>query len=349
MSTGLVALLDDVVGLAKIAAASMDDVAAQAAKAGTKAAGVVIDDAAVTPRYMVGVAAQRELSMVAKIALGSIKNKLVYLLPLALALNWLAPWIVTPLLMFGGLYLSYEGAEKVLEAVLPHAAEAHDSGQPASDGSPREIEATKVASAIRTDFILSAEIMAMILASVPDASLFVQAAVLVSVGLAVTVGVYGAVALIVKADDVGVALAANPQPASSLLGLRAPASEPSPLDRAFRRPAQAVGRGLVKGMPPFLTGLGLVGVVAMLWVGGGILVHGLETFGWATPAHGLARLSHAAEALPAAGGAVAWAAEAMGLAVLGLIAGALSIPIVQWILKPLARLVRPRPAAETPP
>ena len=127
MSIGLLALLDDVAAIAKVAAASLDDVASQAAKAGVKAAGVVIDDAAVTPRYVVGFSAKRELPIVGKIASGSLRNKLLILLPAALALSYFLPWAITPLLMFGGAYLCYEGVEKVYEIIVPHHAHAHEA------------------------------------------------------------------------------------------------------------------------------------------------------------------------------------------------------------------------------
>ncbi|HEY8581275.1 MAG TPA: DUF808 family protein, partial [Beijerinckiaceae bacterium] len=207
MSTGLIALVDDVVGLAKLAAASLDDVAAQAAKAGSKAAGVVIDDAAVTPRYVVGIEARRELAMIGRIALGSLKNKLLILTPAALFLDWAAPWAVTPLLVLGGGFLCYEGAEKVFEALFPHAAHAHEEAVAPAPQDPKALEDQKVAGAVRTDFILSAEIMAIALAAVPATGFLTKAAVLVAVGAGITVAVYGAVALIVKADDVGLSLA----------------------------------------------------------------------------------------------------------------------------------------------
>ena len=202
MSIGLIALLDDVAAIAKVAATSLDDVAAQAAKAGVKAAGVVIDDAAVTPRYVLGFAAARELPIVGKIAAGSLRNKLLVLLPVTLALSYFLPWMITPLLMFGGAYLCYEGTEKLLEAIIPHQAHAHEArlGTVALD--PHTLEDEKVASAIKTDFILSAEIMAITLAAVADGSILVQALVLALVGIGITVAVYGVVALIVKADDV---------------------------------------------------------------------------------------------------------------------------------------------------
>ncbi|WP_457094989.1 DUF808 family protein, partial [Microvirga sp. P5_D2] len=194
MSIGLIALLDDIAGLAKVAAASLDDITAQAAKAGAKAAGVVIDDAAVTPRYVVGFSASRELPIVGKIAVGSLKNKLIFLLPAALLLSFAAPWAITPLLMIGGAYLCYEGSEKVFEALFPHGAHQHEAAVGEAVQSAQSFEDEKVRGAIKTDFILSAEIMAITLASVPEASSWVQAAILAVVGIGITVLVYGGVA-----------------------------------------------------------------------------------------------------------------------------------------------------------
>src|SRR5688572_32101928 len=169
MSIGLIALLDDVAALAKAAAASLDDIAGQAAKAGAKAAGVVIDDTAVTPRYVTGFSASRELPIVGKIALGSLKNKLLILLPAALGLSLFAPWAITPLLMIGGAYLCYEGVEKIYHALLPDAAQAHEASLESIALDAKTFEDQRVASAIKTDFILSAEIMAITLATVPEA------------------------------------------------------------------------------------------------------------------------------------------------------------------------------------
>ncbi|CEJ11801.1 Inner membrane protein YedI [bacterium YEK0313] len=272
MSIGLIALLDDVAAIAKAAAASLDDITTQAAKAGAKAAGVVIDAAAVTPRYVTGFTPDRELPAIARIAVGSLRNKLLILLPAALGLAVFAPWLITPLLMLGGAYLCYEGAEKVFEAVLPHQADAHEAeiGTIALDAA--SIEDQKVASAIKTDFILSAEIMAITLASIPSGSFWMQAVVLAVVGLGITVAVYGVVGLIVKADDIGLALARN-EAAS-----------------AFAAVGRVIGRGLVRGMPMILALLGLVGTAAMIWVGGGIIVHGLEGYG----SHAVAGLIEAA-------------------------------------------------------
>src|SRR6516225_2241649 len=283
LSIGLIALLDDIVAIAKVAAASLDDVAAQAAKAGVKAAGVVIDDAAVTPRYVLGFAAARELPIVGKIAAGSLRNKLVVLLPVTLALSYFLPWMITPLLMFGGAYLCYEGTEKLLEAIIPHQAHAHEARLGTVALNPHTLEDERVASAIKTDFILSAEIMAITLATVSDQGILMQALVLALVAVGITAAVYGVVALIVKADDVGVALAKNDR--GSITG----------------RMSRAAGRALVLAMPSFLTFLGAAGTAAMIWVGGGIIVHGLEAYG----AHSFGRAINsaaeaAAHALPSA-------------------------------------------------
>lgn len=298
MATGLLALLDDVAAIAKVAAASLDDVAAQAAKAGAKAAGVVIDDAAVTPRYVTGFAAARELPIIGRIALGSLKNKLLILLPAALALAAFSPWAITPLLMLGGLYLAFEGTEKAAEALgLVHH---HEPGEAESGGDPVAMEQAKVAQAIRTDFILSAEIMAITLASLPpETGFWMQAAVLGLVGVAITVVVYGAVALLVKADDAGVAMAT--QPGAGAL-------------------ARGTGRALVGAMPAVMAALSVIGTAAMIWVGGGILLHGLEEYGLGGPAH----LLHG-WAVAAGGGVVGWLVEAAGAAVAGLLAGALLV------------------------
>jgi len=317
MSIGLMALLDDVAAIAKVAAASLDDVASQAARAGVKAAGVVIDDTAVTPGYVIGFAAKRELPIVGRIAAGSLRNKLLILLPVALALSYFLPWTITPLLMIGGAYLCYEGVEKLLEAVMPHHAHAHESQLGTVALNAKTLEDEKVASAIKTDFILSAEIMAITLAALPAGSFVKQALVLALVGIGITVAVYGVVALIVKADDVGVALAKNER--ASVIG---------GAGRAF-------GRGLVRGMPLFLTFLSAVGTAAMIWVGGGIVLHGLEVYG--PPSIGStvhAAAEAAAHALPSAAGALEWMVEAAISGVLGLLIGAATIPIVGFALAP---------------
>ena len=349
MASGLFALLDDIAGIAKIAASPVDDVVAQAGKAGAKAAGVVIDDAAVTPRYAVGFAAARELPIIWRIALGSLRNKLLILLPGALVLALFAPWAITPLLMAGGVFLCFEGAEKLMELVMPHGA--HGEGQTGeATGDPAALEQQKIAGAVKTDFILSAEIMAITLAGVADQSFWMKAAVLAIVGIGITVVVYGVVALIVKADDAGMALAANQRPATSLLGLRRPeAGEAGALDRALSWLTQPFGRGLVFAMPHFLDLLGVVGTAAMLWVGGGIIIHGLEEYGLAGLGHGVHDLAVAAgRALPAAlAGAGEWLAGAALAAVFGVIVGGLTIVAMHWLVGPVVKLFRKDTAAQT--
>ncbi|NIJ20708.1 hypothetical protein FHS95_002400 [Sphingomonas naasensis] len=297
MPSGLVALLDDVAGITKLAAASLDDVGAAAGKAGTKAVGVVVDDTAVTPRYVVGLAPERELPIIAKIALGSLRNKLLILLPAALILSAFAPWAITPLLMLGGAFLCFEGAEKVLEAF---GAAGHEE----VEETPMEaahLEASKVSGAIRTDLILSAEIMAIALADVADSPLLTQGVVLVIVGVGITIAVYGVVGLIVKMDDIGLHLA-----------------------RRRAASAQLIGRWLVRGMPVLMQVLSVVGTAAMIWVGGGILVHGLEVLGVHEPA---GTIHHAQEAVAHAsgplGGFLGWLVTATASGIFGLIVGGL--------------------------
>ncbi|MCP3729154.1 DUF808 domain-containing protein [Sphingomonas sp. MG17] len=297
MPSGLAALLDDVAAITKLAAASLDDVGAAAGKAGTKAAGVVIDDTAVTPRYVTGLSPQRELPIIWKIARGSLFNKLVILLPAALLLSWLAPWAITPLLMLGGAFLCFEGAEKVIEAFGGHDAELHEAE---AVGDPAHLEADKVSGAIRTDLILSAEIMAIALADVSAKPVWEQGVVLAIVGIAITIGVYGVVALIVKMDDIGLHLAER--------------------RLSFTR---AVGRGLVKGMPIVMSALSTIGTAAMIWVGGGILVHGANQLGWHAPEE---VIHHWAEA--AGGGLLGWVVTALASGVVGLAVGAVIAVVI---------------------
>lgn len=323
MSVGLIALLDDVAALAKIAAASLDDVAGQAAKAGAKAAGVVIDDAAVTPRYLMGFAAARELPIVWRIAVGSLRNKTLFLLPGALGLSFFAPWAITPLLALGGAYLCYEGAEKVYEALIPHKAHAHEAKIGSVALNPQTIEDERVASAIKTDLILSAEIMAITLSAVPEAGFWTQASVLALVGLGITVAVYGVVALIVKADDAGLALAANRSRS------------------AFGGVVRAIGRGLVQGMPWVLKLLAIVGTAAMIWVGGGIILHALELYGVAGPAHIVHDLAAGVEAsVPVLPGLLGWLVSAAGAGLAGLLIGAALIPVTSRVIAPSWKAIK---------
>jgi predicted DNA repair protein MutK len=310
MPSGLIALLDDVATIAKLAASSLDDVAGAAGKAGTKAAGVVIDDTAVTPRYVTGLSPERELPIIGKIAWGSIRNKLLFLLPAALLLTAFAPFLTTPLLMIGGSYLAFEATEKILERLL-HEHE-HEEQLVDAMGDPVELEKMQVKGAIRTDFILSAEIMAIALASLEHLTLLTTAIALIVVAIAITAGVYGAVALIVKLDDIGLHLAERDN-----------------------RSARAFGCMLVRVVPSILSGLSTIGTAAMLWVGGGILVHGLEELNLLTLVpHTIHDIAHAAgEATGPLSGIVNWVVNALGGAVVGLVVGAIIAVIVRRFTK----------------
>ncbi|MFN8019325.1 MAG: DUF808 domain-containing protein [Acidimicrobiales bacterium] len=301
MAGGLVGLLDDVAALAKLAAASIDDVGAATGRASAKAAGVVVDDAAVTPAYVRGLAADRELPIVRKIALGSLRNKLLIILPVALVLSAIAPTIVEVILMFGGCFLAYEGAHKVIHA-LRH--DDHDHDEPTVEQGP-EAEARTVAGAVRTDFILSAEIMVIALKEVLDEPVLARGIVLALVGILITVVVYGVVALIVKMDDVGLRLTERPSAGS-----------------------QRAGRLLVVGMPKLLAGLSVLGTAAMLWVGGHILLVGADELGWAWPYHLVHDLEHAVEDVPAIGGVLAWLVNTLASAVVGFAVGSIIVAIV---------------------
>lgn len=304
MAAGLAALLDDIAVLAKAAAASIDDVGAAAARAGTKAAGVVIDDAAVTPQYVRGLAAERELPIVKKIAIGSLRNKFVFILPVILLLSEFVPWLLTPLLMLGGAYLCYEGAEKVWEKVAHH--ESHDDAAQAPPD-----EKTLISGAVRTDLILSGEIMVISLNEVADQGFWSRLAILAVVALVMTVLVYGAVGFIVKMDDVGLRLAEGPGKA-----------------------IPAFGRGLVKAMPKVLGVLTIVGTAAMLWVGGHILLVGTDDLGLHFLYDFVHHIEEAAhDAAGAAGGVVGWLVNTFASAVLGLIVGAILVAIVMPILR----------------
>lgn len=322
--SGLLALLDDVAAIAKVAAASVDDIAGAAAKAGAKAAGVVIDDAAVTPKYVHGFEAARELPIIWRIARGSVFNKIVLLLPGLLALNYFAPWAITPLLMLGGAYLCFEGAEKVFHLLFPHGDHAVEEDFDTKD--PAHLEEEKVAGAIKTDFILSAEIMTIALAAIPDSGLVQEAITLAVVGVAITVAVYGAVALIVKMDDLGLHLAATSRTVA----------------------ARSFGRGLVAGMPKLMSILSTVGTLAMLWVGGSIVVHGLEvTHLWAAPYEVIHQWSElAAQAVPpSVAGFVGWAVSAAANGVLGLVLGLMLIPLATRVIGPALAAVKGEKAA----
>ena len=297
MPTGLVALLDDISVIAKAAAASIDDVGVAAAKAGTKAAGVVIDDAAVTPSYVTEFTPDRELPIIWQIAKGSLKNKLLILLPAALLLSQFLPWAITPLLMMGGLFLCYEGAEKVLEK-LGGAKHGETLDDPIEDMATFEKE--RISGAVRTDFILSAEIMAIALAEVADEPLLSRGIILALVGIVITAAVYGVVALIVKMDDIGLHMVKERTSAA----------------------AKAFGRGLLHAMPKLLAALSAVGTLAMLWVGGHIMVDGAKKLGFKPPYEAIHAVEHMVhEATGALGGVLGWLTNSTLSGVVGLMLG----------------------------
>jgi len=309
MPSGLVALLDDVSLIARAAAASIDDVGVAASKAGSKAAGVVIDDAAVTPGYVTGLSPARELPIIWSITKGSLRNKLLILLPGALVLSEFLPGAIIWLLMLGGAFLCYEGAEKVMEKLggAKHGKTLDDVIE-----DPAAFEKQRVSGAVRTDLILSAEIMAITLNEVAAETLVTRAGVLALVGVVITVLVYGAVALIVKMDDVGLHLVEKPGAA-----------------------ARKIGRLLLLAMPRLLTVLSVVGTVAMLWVGGGIILHGLHEVGLHGPsdlAHGI---QHAVEGVSGAlAGVLGWVSYAGVSALVGLVLGA----VIAWVLHKVLRI-----------
>jgi len=313
--SGLLALLDDVAGIAKIAAASVDDISANAAKAGSKAVGVVIDDAAVTPKYVHGFEPARELPIIWKIARGSIFNKLIILLPAALLMAAFAPWLVPYLLLLGGSYLCFEGAEKVAHVVLPHDAQSGGPDGSHKVGDPAHLEEAKVKGAIKTDFILSAEIMTLALSTIEAPDVWIQAVVLALVAIGITALVYGAVALIVKMDDVGLWL-----------------TQVGKLSVT-----RAVGRGIVKGMPYVMKLLSIVGTAAMLWVGGSIIIHSLAQIGWHAPEDFIHHYAVIAEHAVSEQwqGAMLWLATAAMDFVVGLAWGLVLVPIVTKLVMPL--------------
>jgi len=309
VSGGLVALLDDVAALARIAAASVDDVAAGAAKAGAKAAGVVIDDAAVTPQYVSGADPSRELPMIKKIFWGSIRNKLLIILPALLLISAFIPGVIPFILMLGGTYLCYEGAEKVWHKLRGGHHEADEA--PSVERGP-EAEAKVVKGAITTDFILSCEIMVISMNEVATESIWVRAFILVMVAFAITVLVYGAVALIVKMDDIGVHLAAKDSARSKRLGTL-----------------------LVTGMPAVLATITFVGTIAMLWVGGHIMLQGAHDLGWHAPYDLVHAVESPAAGVAVVGGLLAWLVNTLCSAVLGLVWGLVVLSVVGPLLKAL--------------
>ncbi|MCV7280130.1 DUF808 domain-containing protein [Mycolicibacterium flavescens] len=304
MSAGLFGLLDDVAALARLAAASVDDIGAAAGRATMKAAGVVVDDTAVTPQYVHGITAERELPIIKRIAIGSLRNKLLFILPAALLLSQFVPWLLTPLLMLGATYLCFEGAEKVWGLITGHD---HHAAPTATVG--EDAENQMAAGAIRTDFILSAEIMVIALNEVADQTFWPRLAILVVVAIAITLAVYGVVGLIVKMDDIGLNLAQRSSTA-----------------------VRKIGRGLVAGMPKLLAALSFIGTVAMLWVGGHILLVGTDELGWHLPYSVVHHLEEAVHhAVGGIGGVLAWLVNTAASAVIGLAVGAVVVAVVHML------------------
>ena len=314
MPSGLIALLDDVAMIAKLASASLDDIGAATLKAGAKSAGIVIDDTAVTPRYVSGLTPDRELPIIGKIMLGSLKNKLLFLLPAAMLLTAFAPVLITPLLMIGGAYLAFEATEKIIEVIT---GDHHGEAELAEADTPEELEARQVKGAVRTDFILSAEIMAIALNELGELSLWERGAALALVAVAVTFGVYGAVALIVKLDDIGLHLA-----------------------RRSASAAQAIGNFLVRSVPALLKFLSSLGTAAMLWVGGGILLHGVADLGLKEFPHAVEEVAQSIGAIfGPAKGVVEWIANAIAAAIVGAIIGTIIVLIVRQFTRRPDKLV----------
>jgi len=301
MPSGLLALLDDISTLVKVSAASLDDVPTQVAKTTGKVSGIVIDDTAVTPKYVVGLDPSRELAIIFQIAKKSFINKILILSPAALLLGFFAPWAIQPILMLGGSYLCYEGYEKVHSMFSKHHDAPEDQPEEVKVITPEELEKERITSAVRTDIILSSEIIAIAYSQVTDQPLLNQMVVLFAVAVFITAGVYGFVGLLVKADDIGLSLAKDNHSPS----------------------VRSMGRGIVKFMPHFFIILGYVGTAAMLWVGFEIITHGIPVLH-----HVVESLEHALAGVPA----LAWLAKAIACAIGGLILG--------FIIDKIVRLVR---------
>lgn len=315
MSGGLFGLLDDIAALAKLAAASIDDVGAAAGRASVKATGVVVDDAAVTPSYVQGLATEREIPIIKKIATGSLRNKVLFILPVALLLSQFVPVLVEIVLMCGGAYLCYEGAHKVHQ-LITHRSDPNYSELPAAAIGP-QAEAKTISGAIRTDFILSAEIMVISLKEVIEEPLVSRAVILALVAALLTAIVYGVVLIIVKMDDVGLRMIQHGAASS-----------------------QRLGRALVHAMPKVLTVLSVVGTAAMLWVGGHILFVGADELGWHAPYSIVHSLEDSVHDVGGVGGILGWLANTFASAILGLIVGFALIAI-------LSKVPRKTSAAET--
>lgn len=307
MFGGLVALLDDIATLAKATASSIDDVASSAVKVSSKAVGVVIDDTAVTPQYVSRLSPKRELPIIGKIAKASLINKLVIILPIALLLTWFAPAVLPYLLIAGGAYLCFEGAEKVLESL--HWLPEHEATTGEAPQSPEEVENGIISSASRTDLILSSEIMLVSMDGLNTESMSMRVAVLIAVAFFMTFFVYGIVALLVRMDDFGLRLAKG-------------ATHP---DDNRPGPADNIGRGIVRVMPKVFNAIGVVGTIAMLWVGGHLVIENLAKVGVEVFHNVVSTIEHA---LASGGGFLGWLVETACAAVFGIVLGSLITGVV---------------------
>lgn len=296
MSGGIVALLDDIATLAKMAAASVDDVAAATGRASAKTVGVIVDDTAVTPQYLQGLKPERELPIIKRIARGSLKNKLLIILPAALVLSQFAPWVLPILLIAGGSFLAFEGMEKVWEKLR---GGGHDDPLIVAGPSGEE---QIVKSAVRTDLILSAEIMIIALNEVASEGFVARSIILIAVGFLITFVVYGMVAVLVKIDDVGVALMKREKASS-----------------------QRIGKLLFNAMPRVLATIGVIGTLAMLWVGGHIVVVSAADLGWTAPHQIIENLAHLGASFGAGAGFLSWTIETLASLLVGAILGSLLV------------------------
>jgi predicted DNA repair protein MutK len=297
MATSLLALLDDI-------ATVLDDVAVLTKVAARKTAGVLGDDLALNAQQVAGVRAERELPVVWSVFKGSLLNKLI-LVPSALVISAIAPWAITPLLMAGGLFLCYEGFEKLAHKALNHGDQTHREELAEAlidpDADLAVIERDKVKGAIRTDFILSAEIVVITLGIVAVSPFLTRVTVLAGIALLMTVAVYGLVAGIVKLDDAGLFL-------SRVDG-----------GSAWQRFQRGLGRGILRAAPYLMKTLSVVGMIAMFLVGGGILVHGIPVMH-----HGIEHLGEVVRGLPAAGALLQMLASGL----VGVVAGAVTLAVV---------------------
>lgn len=327
MASGLFVLLEQVGVLMRKTAvlggkslATLDDISLAAVKASAKSVGVIVDDAAVTPQYVDGIDPKRELHVIWEITKGSLRNKFLFVIPAVMILSWLAPWILPYLLILGGAYLVFEGAEKVLGWLGLHHGEAHEAEEsPKLKEDSSAGEKRMIGSAVRTDLVLSTEIMLISLSALDlvDNNWISRVIALVVIGALMTVLVYGAVALLVRADDLGLKLL---------------------LDSDAPRWRRRFGFALVKSMPAFFSVLTVVGTVAMLWVGGHLLWKSLGDVGWGFASHSL----HAVEELMApAGGFLAWLGDTFASALVGLAAGLVLALALMGTQKLFAK-IRPR-------